>query len=234
MSAIRFNFEREFDKPPQASGVFVSRPAEASIPISEHMRLIGETDRIATEAGFARGLDAARLEETARLANALEAMTHAIGEAAGRLAAIEDRASAEMTVMALTFARRLAGRLMDREPLQPIEEAARLAFQDLRGAPHIVARVAPELVEEVKRRLSRAAQEMGIDGKLIVMGEPEIATGDCRIEWADGGVVRSRAELDKRIASAVETALAQAQAQGAAQAFGPDAGKDNNPWGPNP
>ena len=30
---------------------------------------------------------------------------------------------------------------------------------------------------------------------LVVLGEPDLAPGDARIEWADGGVVRERARI---------------------------------------
>ncbi len=214
MSVQRFSFDREFDKAPSPTGLFVERRAVPSIPVAEHQAKLAEAEEAAFRKGYAEGLAAARGEETARLAAATEALTRAMVEAGGKLQGIEDRSAAEMSVFAIAFARRLAGRLIEREPLAPIEDAARLAFLDLRGAPHIVARVAPDLVEEVKRRLTRIAAEMGIEGKIVVMGEPEIPGGDCRIEWADGGVVRSRADLDRRLGAAVEMALAQAQLMG--------------------
>ena len=31
------------------------------------------------------------------------------------------------------------------------------------------------------------------------MAEPEMATGDCKIEWADGGVVLERAAIEAKI-----------------------------------
>jgi len=33
----------------------------------------------------------------------------------------------------------------------------------------------------------------------VILAEPEIATGDCRIEWADGGVVLERAAVEAKI-----------------------------------
>ena len=33
----------------------------------------------------------------------------------------------------------------------------------------------------------------------MILAEPEIATGDCRIEWADGGVVLERAAIEAKI-----------------------------------
>jgi flagellar assembly protein FliH len=34
---------------------------------------------------------------------------------------------------------------------------------------------------------------------LVILAEPAIATGDCRIEWADGGVVLERAAIEAKI-----------------------------------
>ena len=37
----------------------------------------------------------------------------------------------------------------------------------------------------------------------MVLAEPDIAPGDCRIEWADGGVKRDRAAIEAAIDEAV-------------------------------
>jgi flagellar assembly protein FliH len=37
----------------------------------------------------------------------------------------------------------------------------------------------------------------------MVVAEPEIAVGDCKIEWADGGVVRDAAKTDLAIGNAI-------------------------------
>ena len=47
--------------------------------------------------------------------------------------------------------------------------------------------------ETAKRAGStRSPAARGFEGRLVVLAEPEIAPGDCRIEWADGGVVRDQ------------------------------------------
>ena len=43
----------------------------------------------------------------------------------------------------------------------------------------------------------------GFEGRLVVLGEPGIALGDCRIEWADGGVNRDTAAAEAAIGEAV-------------------------------
>ena len=55
----------------------------------------------------------------------------------------------------------------------------------------------------MREKLEETARLHGFDGRLIVLGEPEIAPGDCRIEWADGGIVRGRAATDAAIIEAV-------------------------------
>jgi flagellar assembly protein FliH len=43
---------------------------------------------------------------------------------------------------------------------------------------------------------------------LVVIAEPDIALGDCRIDWADGGVTRDRVATEAAIADAVSRYLA--------------------------
>ncbi len=41
-----------------------------------------------------------------------------------------------------------------------------------------------------------------------MLGEADVAPGDCRIEWADGGLVRDRAATEQAITEAVERYVA--------------------------
>jgi flagellar assembly protein FliH len=208
MSAQKFSFDRQFG--PDRVSPFGAKPQEAMLPVAEHERLMAERAAAVQAQAYAQGLAAARGEENSRLATAFEVLSAHLAEISGSLGRIESQAAEEAAQFAMAFSRKLAAGLVEAQPLKPIEEAARLAFRDLRGAPHIVARVAPGLVEGVKTRLQRLAMEMGLDGRIVVMGEPEIAIGDARIEWADGGVVRDRARAEREIAAAVETALIHA------------------------
>ena len=46
--------------------------------------------------------------------------------------------------------------------------------------------------------LKRLARERGFEGRIVVLGEPDIALGDARLEWADGGIVRERRRFESR------------------------------------
>ncbi len=63
----------------------------------------------------------------------------------------------------------------------------------------MVVRVNDALYAEARERLEEIAQARGFGGKLVVLAEPGIAPGDCRIEWADGGIVRDRAATEAAI-----------------------------------
>jgi flagellar assembly protein FliH len=86
-----------------------------------------------------------------------------------------------------------------------LEQAARDAFAQLRQAPHCVIRLHESLAEEANAMLTRLARERGFEGRLVIMGEAEIAAGDFSLEWADGGVSRDGEALRRRLAEASGT-----------------------------
>jgi flagellar assembly protein FliH len=62
-----------------------------------------------------------------------------------------------------------------------------------------VVRINDTLYEAARGNIERLAQQSGFEGRLVILAEPEISTGDCRIEWADGGVVLERAAIEAKI-----------------------------------
>lgn len=67
----------------------------------------------------------------------------------------------------------------------------------------MAVRVNEGLHERARDELDGIARAAGFEGRLVVMAEPDIAPGDCRIEWADGGVKRDLAAIEAAIAEAV-------------------------------
>ncbi len=176
-----------------------------------------EAERAALEAAaYARGLQDGRaeaaLQEQARLADALTR----VGLAAAGLLNQSDARDSEREAQALAFAnalaRRIAGEALDARPLAAVEEAARSALRHLRGVPHLVLRVNEALVDDAETLMKRLSREHGFEGRLVVLGEPDMAPGDARLEWADGGVVRERARIEAAVESALSPNFASAEA----------------------
>ncbi|CAO4181669.1 FliH/SctL family protein [Methylorubrum populi] len=195
-----FLFDTDFGRPRGPS------PVDAEAARAEVARIEAEKAALQAEA-YARGLQAGRSEAAAQgQARLADALTR-VGLAAAGLLSQSDAQAAEQEAQALAFAqalaRRIAGEALDARPLAAVEETARSALRHLRGVPHLVLRVSQDLVDEAEALMQRLSREHGFEGRLVVLGEPDMALGDARLEWADGGVVRDRA----RIEAAVESAL---------------------------
>lgn len=148
----------------------------------------------AEEAAFARGLAQGRAEAEARSeARIADALSRLADQARRLLAEAESekgRIEHEAVDLALAVAGRIAGEALAKQPLSTIEATARQAFEHLRGVPHLAVRVNDSLVEDVDTLMRRLSREKGFEGRVVVLGEPHIAPGDAKMEWADGGVVR--------------------------------------------
>ncbi len=187
----KFIFDEEFDRRSGAS------------------RRQGDQQRLeqAEQEGFLRGLaqgrQEAEQEAAMRLAAAFETLAQQAAGALARLDVERDRMEGECAALALAFARKLAGDLVEKAPLGPLQHAASECFRTLAGVPHVVVTVPQEHVDAAKAMLDRAALERGFAGRVIVLGEPDVRAGDFRLEWADGGVSRDGAALDTLIAGAL-------------------------------
>jgi flagellar assembly protein FliH len=64
-------------------------------------------------------------------------------------------------------------------------------------------RVNDALYATAKEKLDDIVRVRSFEGRLVVLAEPDIAVGDCRIEWADGGINRDTAAAEAAIGAAV-------------------------------
>jgi flagellar assembly protein FliH len=71
------------------------------------------------------------------------------------------------------------------------------------SAPHIAVRVNDNLYAATREKLDEIARSRGFEGRLVVLAEQDMAPGDCRIEWADGGINRNQASVEAAIGEAV-------------------------------
>ena len=76
-------------------------------------------------------------------------------------------------------------------------------FKQLTTAPHVVVRVNDALHDTARTQLDEIARTRGFEGRLVVVAEAEIAVGDCKIEWADGGIIRNTAKTDIAIGNTI-------------------------------
>ncbi|HZN30204.1 MAG TPA: FliH/SctL family protein [Xanthobacteraceae bacterium] len=191
MSApAKFMFDNDFA---------VGERTKSSVALAEHAAKLAEVEA----AGYRKGFAAAKAEAEQRAAAALERAAAVLAELNRGLAAVETRLEIEAVEVAVAVARKLAPELIAREPFAELTALAAGCFRHLVAAPHVVVRVNDALQERARELLEETARAGGFDGRLVVLAEPEIAPGDCRIEWADGGVKRDRATIEGAIEESV-------------------------------
>jgi flagellar assembly protein FliH len=172
--------------------------AKPTIALADHETRLAQAEAAAYDNGMAVA-EAQALADSHRLtAAALERAAAAFDRLDGALHNIEARLEAEAVEVAVAVARKLSPALIGREPFEATE-----CFRHLVAAPHVVVRVNDALYATAREKLEEIARGGGFEGRLVVLAEPEIAPGDCRIEWADGGINRNRAASEAVIAEAV-------------------------------
>ena len=149
--------------------------------------------------GYDAALREAKVESDRRMALALETIGVAVKGIAAGLSGVERRMETEAVDVAVAVARKLATELVAREPLGEITALVSDCFAQLVSTPHIVVRINDALYEAAHTRIETLAKQSGYAGRLVILAEPEIQTGDCRIEWADGGVVLERGAIEAKI-----------------------------------
>ena len=187
----KFLFDMDFSEPDKSR----ERPATQA----EIAQKIASAEARAYRNGYEAGQREAKAESDRRAALALEEIGIGIKAIEARFGGIETRMETEAVDVAVAVARKLCSELILREPLGEITGLVSNCFSHLVSTPHLVVRVNDSLYEVARDRVERLAKQNGFEGRLVILAEPEIDSGDCRIEWADGGVVLERAAIEAKI-----------------------------------
>jgi flagellar assembly protein FliH len=187
----KYLFDQDFSVPDKAR--------ERAVSTKE----IAEQIAAAEARGYRTGFDAAQREAKSesdrRSALALEEIGAGIRTVAARFSGIEARMETEAVDVAVSVARKLCSQLVAAEPLAEVAALVSDCFRHLVATPHLVVRINDQLYDAARERIEATAKQSGFQGRLVILAEPEIQTGDCRIEWADGGVVLERAAIEAKI-----------------------------------
>lgn len=204
-ASSRYLFDLDFDA---ENRVKEEVEVEPMISLYEHEAQMAALERkVRTEAHEAGRQEAieqganALTEETQRLTSVVQTMLSRLDTEIG----LREEGAVRIAVSA---AKKLARRLLNQEPVGEVENLFRSCLAPMFDASHLVVRMNADHVDDVRERLEAIAAAQGFDGRLIFMGEEDFAPGDTRIEWADGGLARSQAEIEKSIDDLVAGYLA--------------------------
>lgn len=168
---------------------------------------VEEERAIALKQGIEKGRAQAMSSIEQRISQSNSVIIKQVTEITQQLEATSDALKGEACTLALTVGRKLGSALLAQAREREIEALVSEALALLPGQPHVVIRVNDALLDGFRKRFQSIADECGYQGKLILLGEPDLAETDCQIEWADGGMRRDVANLDAEIDTIVRRHL---------------------------
>jgi flagellar assembly protein FliH len=202
--AQKFLFNDDFGAP--------EKSREKASAAAELEQQVAEAEQRGYRSGFAAAQReiqaAAQAEAERRSATALEQIALAMQTIADGIGGVEMRMENEAVDVAVAAARKLCAELVAAEPLAEITALVADCFRNLVATPHLAVRINDALYEAARERIELLAKQSGFAGRLVLLADPEIAGGDCKIEWADGGVVLERAAIEAKIDEQVERYMA--------------------------
>jgi flagellar assembly protein FliH len=187
----KFLFDTDFSVPHK------SRERAPTAP--EIAQQIAAAEATAYQRGFDAAQREAKVQSECRTALAIEDIAAGIKTIAERFASIETRMETEAVDVAVAVARKLCSALIAAEQSAEIIALVHDSFRHLVSTPHLVVRINDQLYDAARDQIERMAKQSGFLGQLVILAEPDVATGDCKIEWADGGIVLERAAIDTKI-----------------------------------
>lgn len=187
----KFLFDIDFAVPDAAK--------ERAATDAEIAQRVATAEARAYREGFDAAQREAKTESDRRAALALEEIGLAIRQIAASLNHVESRMETEAVDVAVAVARKLSSELMATEPLSEVMALVSDCFRHLTSTPHLAIRIHENLYEAARERIEALARRSGFEGRLVILAEPDIATGDCKIEWADGGCSFEREVVEAKI-----------------------------------
>lgn len=196
--AVRFGFDTAFAEPGSDSAG------------SRQSRSFSQTDldearRDGFDKGQIEGRDDALNGIEARIAAQLEDMACQITQMLQAWGEVEDRMLREAAIMAHAVAGKLAPGLIAKAPIAEIETLVTQVVEERTQEPRLVVRICEQDLEAARERIEQLAQAHGFAGDVILLAEDGMTGGDCRVEWAEGGVER----CFRHTAATIDTALAR-------------------------
>lgn len=184
-----FAFDRAFDNEHEAP-----RPRAAQ----RVMLTLDEIETIKRDA-HAAGLRAGDDGHAKRAADALAIISTKIDALSEQLETHSAGARADAVQLAYVIALRLARIALGRFPGAEIKALIARCIDEQKSEPTLVLRVNDSLHDSMREAVKAIGEARSFGGRIIVIGEPEIATGDCHVEWADGGLERNIESALKQI-----------------------------------
>jgi flagellar assembly protein FliH len=182
---------------------------------SARKKVLTEEDLIAAKAeGFAQGQAEANASLERASTESLRAIASMMQMMLGRLTDEANSLRTDAAEVAIAAAKAVATTALDAFGEEAILDIVTAAIAQMRDAPRLVVRVAPDLVASIEERLMSCAREAGFNGEIVVRADATANKGDCTLDWGDAIITHNRASAFEAIEQLAQKWLVSAQSEG--------------------
>lgn len=163
--------------------------------------------------GHAKGVADTQQDAATRAATAFQSISAQLGKMIQQVDAQRAETNKAAVAAAVAMTRKLLPALARREAMSEIEALVAECLGRMHDAPKIVVRLNEMHVEAFRQKIEQIATSTGFSGRVAIVADPALAAEDARVEWADGGVERSTAQIWKEIETAIQRFIASTTPQ---------------------
>ncbi len=162
----------------------------------------------AREQAYNEGFRDGEASEQSRHNQALEQAVIKLIDKALIIAAEREQTHKQLMGQAIKLAKyiavKLSVNLINKQPETELNALLTECLSSLDNVPHLVIHCHPELAQICEQKAKEQIKASRFSGNLVIMADEEIALGDGKIEWVDGGLVRDSSQILQQIDSAIE------------------------------
>lgn len=188
----KFMFDRSFD--PGA----IQRPPERK-PVTLKPDEFDALKQESYESGFAAGQQAGADEHARKLLAVMERVVGKLDEAIAQQVEARKQQENDIQALAMAIARKILPDYLAKHGMGEMEAVLSRTLAEMIHEPRIVVRVHEPQFDDVNARIHAITTQKAYAGKIIVLADADIRPGDCRVEWADGGIERNTESTMKDI-----------------------------------
>jgi len=187
MAKARFLFGQDF----AAEERDASKPKQPTFSLDD----LEAARAMARAEGVETGKQQAMASIERKTSDALAAVGKRLAESGAARDAALARIEAGAVALCAALLRKLFPTLQQRHGLAEIEGLLRDGLRTMADEPRVVVRLNDALLDGLQPRIDALAKQAGFAGRVVLVGDEMVATGDCAIEWADGGAERCGDQL---------------------------------------
>jgi len=232
-SVTKYLFDRSFDEE-KSEAAEAEEPAavEEELPPPEPTFSQAELDA-ARQQGHAAGRDEAMRESAEAVAQHIDQTINHLAQRLEDLFAARDeandRAVHEAIAVAVGIARKILPEMNQRNALGEVERLVGSVIEHIVEEAKVRIEVHPEIAAEVETRVREMAAARGYEGRLTMIASDELALGDCRIDWGNGGAGRDIGELWREVDEILERNLGLTEADFTPAGAAPEDASEKEP-----